>query len=450
MSRLSCSPWLERRGSSFCAVSRCFGTASRTLLFAVLIPTFLFFGLRPTDAANISFVGSTTSYLWTTAAGSPNWSSTNPPALNWIDSAAGAWNGASATNYNNNDNVTFYDNNGTSFPANFAIRTSSAGVSPGSVTFTHVANEASGSSKVFTFTDISGAVGIAGSGGLTLTNSFAGTVDLAGGNTFTGATVVNAGTLELEDPRALMNSSGLSLANNTVLHLKNATSANFTINNLTPSGNVTVQIDFTAIAGGNDFIAGGVAINTDNTTLTLQSAGGTSTSFGLIIADSVALNAAGTTFAAMAHGQYGGSFIMGGQITGSQGFTIAGGAITPTTVVLANSAGNNNFAGGITIDDQAHLQIAGGTAAAQISATADLNVMGVVDFDENFGVSNGKVEHAHNVTVSGANADFNVTGGATFVVNSITSSSAGAGIHLSGDSATPRIPCLERSRSSMI
>ena len=107
-------------------------------------------------------------------------------ALNWTDSAAVAWNGASATNYNNNDNVTFYDNNGTSFPANFAIRTSSAGVSPGSVTFTHVANEASGSSKVFTFTDISGAVGIAGSGGLTLTNSFAGTVDLAGGNTFTG------------------------------------------------------------------------------------------------------------------------------------------------------------------------------------------------------------------------------------------------------------------------
>ena len=61
-----------------------------------------------------------------------------------------------------------------------------------------------------------------------------------------------------------MNSSGLSLANNTVLHLKNATSANFTINHPTPSGNVTVQIDFTAIAGGNDFIAGGVAINTDN------------------------------------------------------------------------------------------------------------------------------------------------------------------------------------------
>ena len=94
------------------------------------------------------------------------------------------------SNYIDGLSVAFQDTNTvTSLPVtNSTVVIQAAGVAPGSVTFNN-------SAVNYTVSNASGNVGITGSTGLTKTGT--GTVTLSNANTYTGATAVNGGTLNL-------------------------------------------------------------------------------------------------------------------------------------------------------------------------------------------------------------------------------------------------------------
>ena len=182
--------------------------------------------------------------LWTTAATEDN---TGPNS--WALKA-----GQTPTSFWLNDVVEFNDtyNLGAGAVA-VAVSSISVGsnVNPTSVTFNNSA---------VNYTISSGSFGITGSG--TLTKNGTGTVVIAAQNSYTGSTVINAGTLEIGDGTTDGDiNSSTSVTNDGTL-VYNRTAGSFTYNNIiSGSGSVVKTGAGTQMLGGANTYGGGTAIN---------------------------------------------------------------------------------------------------------------------------------------------------------------------------------------------
>jgi fibronectin-binding autotransporter adhesin len=157
----------------------------------------------------------------------------------WTTAAIGNWKLATpltATDYIESDDVVFND-----MPTTAAV-TIASNVTPSNVTFNNT---------TATTYSVTGAGGIAGTTGLTKNGS--GTVTLATPNTYTGATIVNAGTLaaNYSTATALSAASPITIAGGATLRLEHA-GGTFALSN-TISGAGTVIVDpSTTTAGPRD------------------------------------------------------------------------------------------------------------------------------------------------------------------------------------------------------
>jgi autotransporter-associated beta strand protein len=147
---------------------------------------------------------------------------------------------------------------------------------------------------------------IDGSGGLNVTNSSVtnGVLTLTGNNTYTGATVVNGGTLNLSG--SISGSSTLSIRNSGTLNYSAAGSQ--TVTSATGTGSVALNGTGTLTLNGSNSYSGGSAV----TTGTLVAAGD-----GALGTGSVTISSGGTL---QASGNQGNTLILGnnsGAITGS-------------------------------------------------------------------------------------------------------------------------------------
>jgi fibronectin-binding autotransporter adhesin len=117
------------------------------------------------------------------------------------------------------------------------------GTTNGDVTFK--AADASNAARNITLGGV-----LSGSGGLT--KSGAGTLTLNGASTYTGATVINSGTLALGATGSIDNTSGVSLGTSGTLDVSAKGPGGYTVNNLTGSGTVIGALSVsTQLAIGN-------------------------------------------------------------------------------------------------------------------------------------------------------------------------------------------------------
>ena len=220
----------------------------------------------------------TTPVTWT-GASSPSWDTT--AVQNWATAVP------AATKYSEGDAVTFADTNPITTAAitNSSVSIQSAGVNPGSVTFTN-------NSVTYTINDASGSVGIAGITGISMTGS--GTVNLAGANSFTGPVSIGSGIINISNNASLGNSSGVTLSGGSLqmqggITTTNATPLTFNgpdvstgaLNNVsgtnTYTGNVKLNVASTiSSTAGTLTLSGG--INTNGKLLTIIGAGNTTVS----------------------------------------------------------------------------------------------------------------------------------------------------------------------------
>ena len=148
-------------------------------------------GIKQLDLAVVGAVS------WTGAGSDSNWTTSNADT-NW---ASGSFPTASASQYLDTVAVTFADTNPLtgSNVTNSSVAIQSAGVNPGSVSFTN-------NTVAYTINSTGSAVGIGGSTGVTLSGT--GMVTFVGPNTYTGTTTLNAGTLVVSNNNSLGSTSG--------------------------------------------------------------------------------------------------------------------------------------------------------------------------------------------------------------------------------------------------
>lgn len=232
--------------------------------------------LAPTGHLTGTLVDSGTSIgLQVTGNDRVIWDGTSSTA--WSTAATGNWKlqtGLTATDYIESDDVIFQD-----APVNNNV-VIAANVAPSNVTFTNT---------TATTYNVSGAGGIIGTTGLTKTGN--GTVILSTPNSYTGATTISAGTLELDfDPAGnnlLTGTSGVSIATGATLRMTRdgtATATTTTFNrSLSGSGTVDVNMrtgatgtvaDSLVLSGTNSGFTGTVRLLSPATgTYRIQAAG---------------------------------------------------------------------------------------------------------------------------------------------------------------------------------
>ncbi len=216
---------------------------------------------------------------------------------------------------------------------------------------------------------------VSGIGSLTV-NGSGGIVDLAGTNTYTGATIISSGTLQAGSTQSFGVGSAVTLANvaGAILDLN---SKNNTIGSLTGggptggnitlgSGILTVGADNTSPAAYGGAISGtGGLTKTGTGTLTLGGtnsyAGATSINAGgiIIIQNGSALGttAGSTTVANGATLQ-----LQGNVTTLAEPLTLNGVGASGTTGALENLSGSNTFAGAITASTAPTISADAGTS----------------------------------------------------------------------------------------
>ncbi len=259
-------------------------------------------------------------------------------------------------------------------------------------------NSGFGSGAIFTGIVANGGITKAGAGIMTLTND---------GNTFSGATTINAGNLAVSNG-ALANSSSVTLANSSAV-LSLGINGTTTVKNFSGVSGSQVRTDFN-ISGGdgartlsvNQTTAGEFAgsftqgtggrtislIKTGSAALTMSGTGGytggtTLAQGSLIVTAANALGSSGTvTINSAATGSANTSLFVNGNVTFARAITVANEGSGVTTLgTSALSAGNQAiFTGAITMNKDMTLQGVSGGDRTQfsggISGTGHVTVSG--------------------------------------------------------------------------
>jgi fibronectin-binding autotransporter adhesin len=202
--------------------------------------------------------------LWTDGSGNTSWDGVSD---NWNDLTTSATGVA----YSDGDGVQFNDSNGGSSatPATVIIGnvTAGNGVSPSSVEFT----DNGGTSGYYNFAAASGDTnGIQGTTGVTLDANYSGVVYLDEGNTYSGGTTINGGTLQITNGTDngigtgnVTMGGGTLLLNHSVTLPNNIVATSGTTSALNAAGSSDNMTD-----NGNISSSAGATIS--NTTLTLS------------------------------------------------------------------------------------------------------------------------------------------------------------------------------------
>ncbi|MEY3129904.1 MAG: hypothetical protein RLY12_276, partial [Verrucomicrobiota bacterium] len=223
--------------------------------------------------------------------------------------------------------------------------------------------------EITTVADATFAGNISGQGGLKKTG--AGTLTLSGtGNTFSGSTDVNAGTLATTGNNVLSSTAGITIANGATVQL----GGNETLSSINNSG--TLQLDATltaAITSGTSTLGGlvsgnGILVKDGAGTLVVDGAntytGGTTVNAGTLqVGHATALGTAGVTLNA-------GTFAAAGStgVALANDFTVAG----DVTLGDASNAGALTLSGTVTLGTARTL-----TTAADVTLSGAVSVAGL-------------------------------------------------------------------------
>ena len=311
-------------------------------------------GLAATSSY-IDYVITGVNPYWTGAQSSEWSTATIPGSKNWALPGVGG-----TTDYLAGDIVLFDDNATTTTPD---IATD---VSPTSVTF-------SNTSKNYTLT---GAAGIAGSTGLS--KSGTGTLTISAANSYTGATSISGGVVNIQSAGALGGTgSGTTVSSGAALEIQGGITVGAEALSLNGSG-VSSGGALRNISGSNTYggavtLAGASRINSDAGTLTLTGgianggfgltvggAGDTTVSTGVIAGNGSLTKDGNGTLTLSANNTYtGGTTVNGGTLAVS-GTQSATGTITVNNGGTLTFAGNWNNAGNVNINNGGTLTITSG------------------------------------------------------------------------------------------
>jgi autotransporter-associated beta strand protein len=336
---------------------------------------------------------------------------------NWV-------NGVNPDVFLTGDNAVFNDT-----AIGYAVAIQGASVSPATVTFNNSANA---------YTITGGAI----NGVATLTKNGSNTVILANNNTYSGATTINAGTIQLGDGTNAAGSFGPAPVVNNAAIVTNYGANNATLpNDVGGTGTLTKNGSGTLSVTGPITITGATTINAG----TLQLSGNGTLGGGAVVNHS-ALVAIGINS-------------VGGDISGAGTVATAG---SGNLTLL----GNNSYSGTTTVAAGTTLQIGNGATSGTLGSGAtsnsgtlilnradDLTVAGAIN-----GAGTVSKRGAGTATLSGTNSagslnvGSNNTGGTLVVPSgaSLTVGSAGAGTLAIGTSntATGGIGTLDASAAS--
>lgn len=229
-----------------------------------------------------------------------------------------------------------------------------------------------------------------------LTKTGSGILNLGGNNNYSGGTIISAGTLQMGAPGGLTNNSALT--DNAMLDLNGV---NTTINTLTGSGTV-------------DTVAGGAP------TLTIGSAGGTSTFAGTIqnSAGALSLAVVGGAFTLSGNPTYSGNTIVQ---AATLNLTTAGTvASAPGSLIVSNGGVLNiNALSGVALPANNVILSTNGTVNISLSPAANgITASGSLNFQDNATINLAYGTVSGNPTVPAINAAGGISApGSNVVIN---------------------------------
>lgn len=310
--------------------------------------------------------------------------------LNWTGAANNSWDISGTYNWSNNgsqstytegDTVMFGDTNpntGALVPntnGTATIQIASNGVAPAAVMFTNTGG-ANGLNYLITGGPIGGSATIELYGNGTV----GGTVTLANSNTFSGAVIVAAGILNLQNPMALGNSSGASVVAGAVIQLQPTTSgATFGLA-ANGSGTIPVNLYGTGISSGAGELQSVAGNNTYAGPINVGSGGGQIVSSSIASGDRLTLSG-GVNVAAGSQLAFAGP---GTTVVSGAGLTLASASsidVVSGTLRIAVSSGSGAIGLGtgttMNVAPAATLQLAGAVSALSDPSTG--NVANIVN-----------------------------------------------------------------------